>query len=391
MRVEVCIVGGGPSGLLLSQLLHLQGIDTVVLEKHSRDYVLARVRAGVLEQGFARLMRQAQCGERMDRDGEVHHGFAIAHDGVLDRVDLARYSGGASVLLYGQTEVTRDLYAARDRLGGKVVHSAADVALHDLDGAAPFVTYQRPDGTTARVDCDWVVGADGFHGVSRRSIPPGVLREYELTYPFGWLGVLSRTRPVSPELIYCKHARGFALCSMRSQTLSRYYIQVPLTDSLEAWPDAAFFDELRRRLPPAAAAALITGPAIEKSIAPLRSYVVEPLRWGRLLLCGDAAHIFPPTGARGLNTAASDVHYLHEALVAHYRHGDGGGLDDYSRRALARVWKAQRFSWWMTKLLHRFPANSAYEDQLQDADLAYLFGSEAALRVLAENYVGLPF
>ena len=397
MRVQVCIVGGGPSGLLLSQLLHLQGIDTVVLERQSRDYVLGRIRAGVLEQGFATLMREAQCGARMDREGEVHHGLFIAHDDVMDRVDLAKHSGGRSVLVYGQTELTRDLYEARDRLGGKVVHEAQDVTLHDLDSAAPFVTF-RTNGdeghgseAVVRVDCDWVVGADGYHGVSRRSIPADVLREYELTYPFGWLGVLSRTKPVSPELIYCRHARGFALCSLRSQVLSRYYIQVPLTDSTADWPDDAFWAELKRRLPAAVAGRLVTGPAIEKSIAPLRSYVAEPLRHGRLLLAGDAAHIFPPTGAKGLNTAASDVYYLHRALADHYRRGDDAGLAAYSQRALARAWKAQRFSWWMTKLLHRFPGNVPYEDRLQDTDLGYLFSSEAAMRSLAENYVGLPF
>ena len=390
MKVQVCIIGGGPSGLLLSQLLHLQGIDTIILEKYSREHVLARIRAGVLEHGFARLMREAQCGERMDREGEVHHGFQIAHDGVLDRVDLQKYSGGNSVLVYGQTEITRDLYDARDRLGGKVVHNAEDVTPHDIASEKPFVTY-RSGGQTVRVDCDFVVGADGFHGVSRKSIPADKLREYERVYPFGWLGVLSRTTPVSPELIYVKHERGFALCSMRSQVLSRYYLQVPLTDKTDDWSDDAFWAELKRRLPTEAAARLITAPSIEKSIAPLRSFVAEPMRWGRLFLAGDAAHIVPPTGARGLNTAASDVYYLYHALLDHYENSDDRGLDDYSARALARVWKAQRFSWWMTMLLHRFPDRLAYDDRLQQTDMAYLFSSEAALRSLAENYVGLPF
>ncbi len=390
MKVQVCIIGGGPSGLLLSQLLHLQGIDTVVLERQSRDYVLGRIRAGVLEQGFARLMREAQCGERMDREGEIHDGFEIAHDGVLDRVDLLKYSGGKSVMVYGQTEVTRDLYEARDRLGGKVVHNAEDVALHDVNSDAPFVTWRSGD-ETLRVDCDYVVGADGFHGVSRKSIPNGVLREYEKVYPFGWLGVLSRTKPVSGELIYARHERGFALCSMRSQVLSRYYVQVPLSDRVEDWSDDAFWAELKRRLPDEVAARLITGPSIEKSVAPLRSYVAEPMRYGRLFLAGDAAHIVPPTGARGLNTAASDVYYLYEAITARYKTGDETGLDGYSDRALARVWKAQRFSWWMTTLLHRFPDHIPYDQKLQQTDLAYLFSSETALRLLAENYVGLPF
>lgn len=390
MKVQVCIVGGGPSGLLLSQLLHLQGIDTVVLEKYSREHVLARIRAGVLERGFAGLMREAQCGERMDREGEIHNGFHIAHDGVLGHVDLHKYSGGHSVLIYGQTELTHDLYEARDRLGGKIVHDAEDVALHDLASGSPFVTC-RVHGETLRVDCDYVVGADGFHGVSRKSIPRETLREYERVYPFGWLGVLSRTRPVAPELIYVKHERGFALCSMRSQVLSRYYIQVPLTDSVENWSDDAFWAELKRRLPASAAAQLETGASIEKSIAPLRSYVAEPMQYGRLFLAGDAAHIVPPTGAKGLNTAASDVHYLYHALVAHYRNGDDTGLEGYSAKALARVWKAQRFSWWMTKLLHRSPDHTSYDDRLQETELTYLLSSESAMRVLAENYVGLPF
>ena len=390
MKVQVCIIGGGPSGLLLSQLLHLQGIDTVVLEKYSREHVLARIRAGVLEHGFARLMREAQCGERMDREGEIHHGFHIAHDGRLDHVDLQKYSGGNSVLVYGQTEVTRDLYEARDRLGGKVVHNADDVTPHDIASDAPYVTYRSGD-RTVRVDCEFVVGADGFHGVSRKSIPQDVLREHEKVYPFGWLGILSRTKPVSPELIYVKHERGFALCSLRSQVLSRYYIQVPLTDKPEDWSDEAFWAELKRRLPAGVAAQLITGPSIEKSIAPLRSFVAEPMRYGRLFLAGDAAHIVPPTGARGLNTAASDVYYLYHALSDHYRKGDDSGLDGYSQKALARVWRAQRFSWWMTMLLHRFPDRVSYDDQLQETEMSYLFSSETAMRLVAENYVGLPF
>ncbi|CCE09744.1 4-hydroxybenzoate hydroxylase (4-hydroxybenzoate-3-monooxygenase) [Bradyrhizobium sp. STM 3843] len=390
MKVQVCIIGGGPSGLMLSQLLHLQGIDTIILEKSSREHVLSRIRAGVLEHGFAKLMREAQCGERMDREGEIHHGFFIAHDGVLDRVDLHKYSGGNSVMVYGQTELTRDLYEARDRLGGKVVHNAADVTPHDMASDKPFVTYRVGDDTI-RVDCDYIIGADGFHGVSRRSIPQDRLKEYERVYPFGWLGVLSRTKPVSPELIYAKHERGFALCSLRSQVLSRYYIQVPLTDKVEDWSDDAFWEELKRRLPSEVVAKLITGPSIEKSIAPLRSFVAEPMRYGRLFLAGDAAHIVPPTGARGLNSAASDIYYLYHALVDHYKKGDDKGIDGYSQRALARIWKAQRFSWWMTTLLHRFPDRLAYDDKLQDTELGYLFSSEAAQRSLAENYVGLPF
>ncbi len=390
MKTQVCIIGGGPSGLMLSQLLHLKGIDTIVLERQSREYVLGRIRAGVLEHGFAALMREAQCGERMDKEGEIHDSFIIAHDGQMDRVDLHKYSGGSSVVVYGQTELTRDLYEARDRMKGVVIHNAEDVQPHDLKSANPYVTYRSGD-EVVRIDCDFVIGADGFHGVSRKSIPRDVLKEYEKVYPFGWLGVLSRTKPVSPELIYAKHERGFALCSLRSQVLSRYYIQVPLTDNVEDWSDEAFWAELKRRLPAEVAERLTTGPSIEKSIAPLRSFVAEPMRYGNLFLAGDAAHIVPPTGARGLNSAASDIYYLYHAMVAHYKDGDSTGLDKYSEKALARVWKAQRFSWWMTTMLHTFPDSIAYDQKLQDTDLAYLFSSEKALGSLAENYVGLPF
>jgi p-hydroxybenzoate 3-monooxygenase len=390
MKVQVCIVGGGPSGLLLSQLLHLKGIDNVVLEKHSREYVLGRIRAGVLEHGFAALMREAQCGERMDREGEIHEGFFIAHDGRLDRVDLHKYSGGNSVVVYGQTELTRDLYDARAKMGGKVIHNVDDVKIHDVTTDRPFVTYRDGD-RIVQVDCEYVIGADGFHGVSRKTIPKDVLREYERVYPFGWLGVLSRTKPVSPELIYSKSERGFALCSLRSQVLSRYYIQVPLEDTVEDWSDDAFWAELKKRLPKEVADNLITGPSIEKSIAPLRSFVAEPMSYGRMFLAGDAAHIVPPTGARGLNSAASDIYYLYHAMLDHYQKGDDTGLRNYSAKALARIWKAQRFSWWMTMLLHKFPDHSPYETKLQTTDLEYLFSSEKALGSLAENYVGLPF
>jgi len=390
MKTQVCIIGGGPSGLMLSQLLHLKGIETVVLERQSREYVLSRIRAGVLEHGFAALMREAQCGERMDKEGEIHDGFFIAHDGKLDRVDLHKHSGGNSVMVYGQTELTRDLYEARDRMKGIVIHNAEDVKPHDLKSDKPYVTYRNGDDVV-RIDCDFVIGADGFHGVSRKSIPADVLKEYEKVYPFGWLGVLSRTKPVSPELIYAKHERGFALCSLRSQVLSRYYIQVPLTDNVENWSDEAFWAELKRRLPKEVADKLITGDSIEKSIAPLRSFVAEPMRYGNLFLAGDAAHIVPPTGARGLNSAASDIYYLYHALMDHYKHGDSTGLDKYSEKALARVWKAQRFSWWMTSMLHTFPESIEYDKRLQEIEMAYLFSSEAAQRSLAENYVGLPF
>lgn len=390
MKTQVCIIGGGPSGLMLSQLLHLKGIETVVLERQSRDYVLSRIRAGVLEHGFAALMREAQCGERMDREGEIHDGFYIAHGGKMDRVDLHKYSGGNSVMVYGQTELTRDLYEARDRMKGIVIHDAQDVQPHDLKSDKPYVTY-RHGGLEVRIDCDFVIGADGFHGVSRKSIPADVLKEYEKVYPFGWLGVLSRTKPVSPELIYARHERGFALCSLRSQVLSRYYIQVPLSDKVEDWSDDAFWAELKRRLPQEVANRLITGDSIEKSIAPLRSFVAEPMRYGNLFLAGDAAHIVPPTGARGLNSAGSDIYYLYHGMMDHYLKGDSTGLERYSEKALARVWKAQRFSWWMTTMLHTFPDALAYDQKLQEVDLAYLFSSEVAQGSLAENYVGLPF
>ena len=390
MRTQVAIIGGGPSGLMLSQLLHLKGIDTIVLERQSREYVLSRIRAGVLEHGFAKLMREAQCGERMDREGEIHDGFYISDNGNMRRVDLHKHSGGSSVVVYGQTELTRDLYEARDRMNGVVIQNDEDVQPHDLKSDKPYVTYRSGD-EVVRIDCDYIIGADGFHGVSRKSIPRDVLKEYEKVYPFGWLGVLSRTKPVSPELIYAKHERGFALCSLRSQVLSRYYIQVPLTDTVEDWSDDKFWEELKRRLPTDVAERLVTGPSIEKSIAPLRSFVAEPMRYGNLFLAGDAAHIVPPTGARGLNSAASDIYYLYHALVAHYKEGDDSGLDNYSAKALARVWKAQRFSWWMTTMLHTFPDSLPYDQKLSETELAYLFSSERAQGSLAENYVGLPF
>lgn len=390
MKTQVGIIGGGPSGLMLSQLLDLKGIDNIVLEKHSREYVLGRIRAGVLEHGFAELMREAECGARMDAEGEIHEGFFIADGERKRRVDLAGHTGGNSVVVYGQTELTRDLYDARAKRKGKVIHNVDDVKLYDLKSDTPHITYRQGD-EVHRIDCDYVIGADGFHGVSRKSIPPDVLREYEKVYPFGWLGVLSRTKPVSPELIYSKSDRGFALCSLRSQVLSRYYIQVPLNDQVEDWSDDDFWAELKRRLPSEVAAGLETGASIEKSIAPLRSFVAEPMRYGNLFLAGDAAHIVPPTGARGLNSAASDIYYLYHAMVAHYKNGDDSGLEGYSKKALARIWKAQRFSWWMTMLLHKLPGNLPYEDKLQQTDLDYLFSSEAALTSLAENYVGLPF
>ncbi|VAW24596.1 P-hydroxybenzoate hydroxylase [hydrothermal vent metagenome] len=390
MKTKVGIIGAGPSGLLLSQLLDLQGIDNIVLERRSREYVLGRIRAGVLEHGFAKLMREAKCGERMDKEGEIHDGIYIAYDGNKKRVDLNSLTGGNSVIVYGQTELTRDLYDAREKMGGKVIHGVENVQLHDIVSDNPSLTFEK-DGQNEKIECEYIIGADGFHGVSRKSIPKDKIKEYERVYPFGWLGVLSRTKPVSKELIYARHERGFALCSLRSQVLSRYYVQVSLEDSIDDWSDDRFWQELKTRLPEDVAAELITGPSIEKSIAPLRSFVAEPMRYGNMFLAGDAAHIVPPTGARGLNSAASDIYYLYHAMVDHYKKGDDTGLDDYSKKALARVWKGQRFSWWMTMLLHRFPQNSGFDNRLQDTDLDYLFSSEAALTSLAENYVGLPF
>lgn len=389
MRTQVAIIGGGPSGLLLSQLLHRQGIDSVVLERQSRDYVLSRIRAGVLEWGMVELLREAGVGTRMDAEGFIHEGTLLAAKNRTIRIDFRALTGKA-VMVYGQTEVTRDLYAARDAMGGAVIHDAEGVTLHGLDTDKPQVTYVK-DGSERRIDCDFVAGCDGFHGVSRKSIPPSVLKEFERVYPFGWLGVLSETPPVDDEIIYANHERGFALCSMRNANLSRYYVQVPLTDRVEDWSDAAFWAELKRRIPENAAERLITGLSVEKSIAPLRSFVAEPMRWGRLFLVGDAAHIVPPTGAKGLNLAASDVHYLYNGLLAEYRDGDPEGLDAYSQRALARVWKAERFSWSMTNMLHRFPDQGDFGQRMQESELDYLEHSTAAQTALAENYVGLPY
>lgn len=389
MRTKIAIIGAGPSGLLLSQLLNRAGIETVVLERKSRDYVLSRIRAGVLEWTTVELLRAAGAGARMDREGIVHDGCYLASDGEMFRVDFHE-SCGKKVMVYGQTEVTRDLYDAQDAIGATVIHNAEDVELHHLDSDAPWVSYTL-DGVSQRLDCDYVAGCDGFHGVSRPSIPADIRREYEKVYPFGWLGVLSRTPPVSDELIYAAHPRGFALASMRNPMLSRYYIQVPLTDSVEDWSDEAFWDELKARLPKEVAARLVTGPSIEKSIAPLRSFVTEPMRWNRLFLCGDAAHIVPPTGAKGLNLAASDVHYLYEGLAAFYANGDAAGLENYSEKALARIWKAMRFSWSMTTMMHRFPEHNAYERRMQDTELDILKSSALARQIMSENYTGLPF
>ena len=389
MQTDVAIIGGGPAGLLLSQLLMKAGVRTVVLERKSRDYVLSRIRAGVLEWGTVKLLEQAGVGERMQREGNPHHGCYLTSDDQMIRIDFLE-ACGKQVMVYGQTEVTRDLYDAQAALGATILHEVDDVALHDLQSDAPFVSFTQ-DGASHRLDCAYIAGCDGFHGVSRPSIPAEVRREFEKVYPFGWLGILSQTPPVDAELIYANHHRGFALASMRNPMLSRYYIQVPLTDRVEDWSDDAFWNELRSRLPQEVADKLVTGPSIEKSIAPLRSFVTEPMQWGRLFLCGDAAHIVPPTGAKGLNLAASDVHYLSQALIARYGQGDATLLARYGEDALRRVWKAMRFSWSMTTMLHQFPEQSEFDRRMQRVELDTLATSADARRMLAENYTGLPY
>ncbi|MGH8218462.1 MAG: 4-hydroxybenzoate 3-monooxygenase [Steroidobacteraceae bacterium] len=395
MRTQVAIIGAGPAGLLLGQLLAREGISNVLIERRSAEHVLARVRAGIIEEGTARLLDAAGAGERMRREGLVHDGIELAFGGSRHRVDF-RALVDRGVCVYGQTEITRDLMAARAAASGETYYEAQEVALHDLASDRPRVTFRAgaaPGGRESSVrsiECDFIAGCDGFHGVSRRSIPAGVLTCVERTYPFGWLGILVDRPPVSPELIYARHERGFALCSMRSLARSRLYIQCGLNERVEDWPDERFYDELERRIDAEAAARLDRGVSIEKSIATLRSFVAEPMRYGRLFLAGDAAHIVPATGAKGLNLAASDVHYLSQGLAEYYRTGSTDCLDRYSARALARVWKAERFSWWMTSLLHRFPQASGFDQRIQAAELDYLASSRAALTALAENYVGLP-
>ena len=389
MRTQVVIVGAGPAGLLLGALLAREGVDNVILEQRSAEYVLGRIRAGVLEQGAVAKLDQAGVGARLHREGLVHHGIEISHRGTRHRIDFQSLVGG-SVVVYGQTEVTRDLMDARAKSGATTVYEAEDVSLHGFDGERPAVRY-RHGGVAHEIACDFIAGCDGYHGVSRQSVPRAALTVHERVYPFGWLGVLVDRPPLSPELVYVSHERGFALCSMRSLTRSRYYIQCPADERVEDWSDERFWTELRRRLDEPANAALSTGPSIEKSIAPLRSFVAEPLRFGRLFLAGDAAHTVPPTGAKGLNLAASDVHYLAGALVDWYRRRDDDGLDDYSRRCLRRIWLAERFSWWMTSLLHRFPDTDSFGARMQEADLELLYSSRASQQSLAENYVGLPY
>ncbi len=390
MRTKVVIIGSGPSGLLLGQLLTNAGIDNVILERSSRDHVLSRIRAGVLEEGAVAMLDEAGAGERMHREGLPHDGFDIAFDGRRHRIDLFGLTGGKRVMVYGQTEVTLDLMDKRAASGAVTVYEADRVDPRDFDGAHPYVTYEK-DGVSHRVDCDFIAGCDGFHGVSRKSVPESAIRLYERVYPFGWLGIIAEVAPVSYELVYANHPRGFALCSMRSHTRSRYYVQCSLDDKVEDWSDARFWDEIRARLPAATAEAMTTGPSIEKSIAPLRSFVAEPMRFGRLFLVGDAAHIVPPTGAKGLNLAASDVRYLFDGLREFYDERSSAGIDAYSARALSRIWKAERFSWWMTNTLHKFPETGPFGQKMQEAELDYLFNSTAASTSLAENYVGLPY
>jgi len=388
MRTQVAIIGAGPAGLLLGQLLHKAGVETIIVERRTPDYVLGRIRAGVLEQSTVELLEKAGVGERLHAEGLVHDGVEFCFDGDRHRFNF-RELIGRTVTVYGQTEVTRDLMQARAAAGAMSIYEGENVTIHDFDTAKPKVRFLK-DGVAQEIVCDFIAGCDGFHGVCRESVPEGALTTFERVYPFGWLGLLVDRPPVSDELIYAHHARGFALCSMRSPTRSRYYVQVPAGERVEDWPDDRFWDELRRRVDRETAEKLLTGPSIEKSIAPLRSFVAEPLRFGRLFLAGDAAHIVPPTGAKGLNLAASDVGILAEALTEYYRERSPAGVDGYSARVLARVWKAERFSWWMTSILHTFPEIDAFGRRIQRTEFDYLVGSEAASKALAENYTGLP-
>ncbi|MDQ3060295.1 MAG: 4-hydroxybenzoate 3-monooxygenase [Pseudomonadota bacterium] len=389
MRTQVAIIGAGPSGLLLGQLLHKAGIDAIILERQSGDYVLGRIRAGILEQVCIDLMDEAGVGERMHREGLVHGGIEMLYNGKRHRVDLNKLTGGKNVMVYGQTDLTKDLMDARAAAGLPTVYEAHNVAVHDFDTQKPRVTYEK-DGQKFEIECDFIAGCDGFHGVCRASAPRSAITEFEKVYPFGWLGLLSDTPPVHDELIYVNSPRGFALCSQRSKTRSRYYLQVPLTDRIEEWTDEAFWQELRLRLDDEGRDKLITGPSIEKSIAPLRSFITEPLRFGRMFLAGDAGHIVPPTGAKGLNLAATDVKYLSNAIIEFYQDKTEAGIDSYSERCLKRIWKGERFSWWFTQLMHRFPDDGAIVAKFQQAELDYLMNSEAGSRSIAENYVGLP-
>ena len=389
MKTQVAIIGAGPSGLLLGRLLELQGIDNIIIEAKTSDYVLSRIRAGVLEQGTMNLLREAQVGERMDREGHVHEGFALSFLGREERIDLKELTGGKTVMVYGQTEVTKDLMDARTKSGAVTIYEADEVTPHDFYGDKPSITYKK-DGQHHTIECEYIAGCDGFHGVARQSVPTDKIKLFERVYPFGWLGVLSRTPPVSHELIYANHERGFALCSMRSDMLSRYYVQCSLDEKVDEWSDQRFWDELRSRLPEHTASSLVTGDSIEKSIAPLRSFVAEPMQFGRMYLVGDAAHIVPPTGAKGLNLAASDVYTLYHIMRKRYKEGRLDLLQKYSEICLRRVWKAERFSWWMTSILHKF-SDDPFNQRIQEAELAYYTSSVAGRTTIAENYVGLPY
>ncbi|MBB4640652.1 4-hydroxybenzoate 3-monooxygenase [Rhizorhapis suberifaciens] len=388
MKTQVAIIGAGPSGLLLGHLLRAGGLEVIIIERSSADYVLGRIRAGVLERTTTDLMDQLGLGARLHAEGLPHDGFHLADGDRLIRIDIAALTG-KQIVVYGQTEITRDLMEAAPERGLEIIYEADHVALHDVDSDAPYITYDK-DGATHRIDARFICGCDGFHGPSRKAIPASIATTFEKVYPFGWLGILADVPPCNHELIYANHERGFALASMRSETRSRYYIQVPLDDKLENWPDDRLWDELAVRLGPEAAANITRGPAQEKSIAPLRSFVFEPMRHGSLFLAGDSAHIVPPTGAKGLNLAASDVAYLSDALLRFFQSSDNDAVARYSDRALARVWKAERFSWQLTRLMHRFPENDAFDRRMQLADLDYIASSVAAQTAIAENYVGLP-
>ena len=390
MKTQVAIVGSGPAGLLLGALLDQAGIDNIIVERQSSAYVLGRIRAGILEQGTVDMLDAVGVGQRLHQEGTVHHSIELVFKGQRHAVDVHGLTGGKVVTAYGQTEMTHDLMDARAQLGLPTIYEAADVQVHDFDGTRPRITYTQ-NGQTQELEADFIAGCDGFHGICRASLPKNAITEYEKVYPFGWLGVLADVPPVSPHaIVYGNSERGFSLCSMRSPTRSRYYVQCAMDDKVGQWSDARFWDELKSRLDPDLANRIVTGPSLDKSIAPLRSFVAEPMRFGRLFLAGDAAHIVPPTGAKGLNLAASDVKYLSNAFIEFYGEKSQAGIDDYSARALRRIWKAERFSWWLTSLMHRFPDTGAFGQKMQDAELEYLVGSQALSTVLAENYVGLP-
>jgi len=388
MKTQVVIIGAGPSGLLLGQLLHNAGIDNIILERVTPDYVLGRIRAGVLEEGLVNMVREAGVAERMDREGLPHAGVQIAFNNEIRRIDFHQYAGGKQVVVYGQTEITADLMAARKDSGAETLYEVSDVEIHDVTTDRPYVTFSK-DGQTQRIDCDYVAGCDGFHGVSRKTIPEHLRTEYEKIYPFGWLGLLSDTPPIDEELIYGISDRGFFLCSMRSETRSRYYVDVSLDEKVEDWSDDRFWEELSSRLPESVRRDLVTGPSIEKSIAPLRSFVCEPMQHGRLFLVGDASHIVPPTGAKGLNLASGDVNYLYRIMLKVYKENRPEATEQYSNLCLRRIWHAERFSWWMTSMLHDF--DDDFGRKIMASELDFYTGTEEGLRVIAEQYVGLPY